>query len=258
MTFPGLQFTHPPEKLTISNYEVHTWIAWLDDWKERLLPFLGILEKRERHQGARFRLERDRKRFLTKRFILKKLLSLYLDTPPQFIRFGHNQHGKPHLIQPTHDTSLQFSTSHSQGLALIVVARQRNLGVDLESIQSLPEIDALLSRWFPRSEAMILQNLATQEKHLAFYRLWTLKEAYLKALGQGLGGPQQIVDFFPQALGHYAGDAFARIGPWTLQVLTPAPHFIAALAVEGGDYRLSCFEWGAATGPHQPDAPRSP
>jgi 4'-phosphopantetheinyl transferase len=251
MTFLDLQLTHPPENLTISNLEVHVWIAWLDDWVERLLPFLGILEKRERHQGARFRFERDRKRFLTKRFILKKLLSLYLDTAPQMIRLRHNHHGKPYLISPSGDNSLQFSSSHSQGLALYVFTRQRHLGVDLESLQSIPEIDALLSRWFPHPEATILQSLATREKHLAFYRLWTQKEAYLKALGQGLGGPQHIVDFFPQGLGQYPGEELTRLGPWTLQVLTPAPHFISALAVEGDDYRLRSFEWGVETDFHR-------
>jgi 4'-phosphopantetheinyl transferase len=248
MTFPGLQFTHPPEQLTISDYEVHIWIARLDDFEADLLPFVGILEKQERRQGTRFHFERDRKRFLTKRLILKKLLSLYLDTPPQFIRFGHNQHGKPHLLQPTRDTSLQFSNSHSQGLAVYVFGRFRRLGVDLESLQLLPEVDTLLSRWFPHLDASILQNLATQEKHLAFYRLWTLKEAYLKALGKGLGGPEDFVDSFPDDLKtswYHPSMEFYRMHSWSFQVLTPAPNFIATLAVDEDNYFLRCFEWEA-------------
>lgn len=248
MTFPSLLHTPIPEKLKISNLEVHVWRVWLDDWKESFLPFLAILDYEELQKAARFRFEPDRQWFLIKRIILKKLLSLYLGITPQMVRFRYNPHGKPHLSTRSGGDSIQFNTSHSQGLAVYVVSRQRHLGVDLESLQTIPEIDALLSRWFPPRKAMSLQKLPTQEKHLAFYRWWTQREAYLKALGKGLGGPRDIVDFFLKDIESARPNPpgkLSRVGSWSFHVLTPAPNFVATVAVEGDDYRLYCFKWEA-------------
>jgi len=245
MTFSFFPLSSIPEKLAISNFEVHFWTIFLDRWVENLSSLSDHLDIEELSRAARFRRERDRQRFMIRRILLKKLLGLYLGTNPQMIRFNYGCHGKPYL---SGGTPLQFNMSHSQGLAVFVVSRRRQLGVDLESLEVIPEIDALLSRWLPPREARSLQKLPNQPKHLAFYRLWTQKEAYLKALGIGLGGPQNIINFFPKDLESARQNSpgeLSRVGIWSFQVLTPAPNFVATVAVEGDDYRLHCLQWKA-------------
>ena len=222
-------------------------MVWLDDWEGRLPSSSDILDDEELRHATSYRFEKDQRRFISRRILLKKLLSLYLGIAPQMIRFRYNPHGKPQLATCSESDPIQFNISHSQGLAVYVFGRYRQLGVDLEYLQLLPEVDALLSRWFPAQQARFLQKLPSQEKHLAFYRLWTLKEAYLKALGKGLGG-LDFVDPIPNCLKtswHYTSMEFYRINTWSFRVLTPAPNFVATLAVDEDNYRLRCFEWEA-------------
>jgi len=245
MNFSSLALSSFPERLAITESEVHVWTVFLDYWEESLSRLSDQLDTEELLLAACFRLERDRQRFVIRRTLLKKLLSFYLGIPPRMIRCNYGQYGKPYL---SIGSAIQFNTSHSQGLAIYAIGCQRHLGVDLEAIQPVPEIDALINRWFPSREARSLQHLSPQEKQEAFYRLWTKKEAYLKALGRGLGGPQDLVEFFPKDLSsaqHCPAGDFSRMGHWSFRVLTPAPNFVAALAVEGGDYRLHCFKWEA-------------
>jgi 4'-phosphopantetheinyl transferase len=250
MAFPDKQHTSLSEQLKISDLEVHVWTVPLDYREESFYPYLGILDSEELHISASFRFERDRQRFIIRRIILRKLLSLYLGITPQMVRLRYSPHGKPYLLTPCDGDSIQFNTSHSKGLALYVFSRQRHLGVDLESLQLIPEIDALLSRWLPTQEAVSLLKLSTEKKHLAFFTFWVQKEAYLKALGQGLSHLNDITVFFPVtpefAVQVSSGSPF-WVGSWSCQILTPAPNYVAALTVEGGDYRLRCFKWDTGT-----------
>jgi 4'-phosphopantetheinyl transferase len=245
MSFPAWLQASLSENLNISNGEVHVWMVWLDDWEWSFPSSSDILDDEELRHATSYRFEKDQRRFISRRMLLKKLLSLYLGIAPQMICFRYNPHGKPHLATCPESDSIQFNISHSQGLAVYVFGRNCRLGVDLESLQLLPEVDALISRWFPAQQARFLQKLSSQEKHLAFYRLWTLKEAYLKALGKGLGGPDDFVDSLPDNLKtswHHTSMEFYRMDSWSFLVLKPAPNFFATIAVDKDNYRLRCFE----------------
>ncbi|AEB10281.1 4'-phosphopantetheinyl transferase family protein [Desulfobacca acetoxidans] len=247
MTFSHLQPISTFGKGRVSDSEVHVWTVSLGDWPDsEIFSLKDILNTEELSRAAHYHFEPDRRRFMKRRILLKKLLSFYLNLTPQLIRFRYGLCGKPYLGNDAGSGSWQFSSSHSQGTAVYAISRQRSLGVDLEMLHTIPEIDALLNRWFPPQGAMSLQKLSNIQKHLAFYRMWTREEAYLKAIGAGLGslGSRPAFRFRPlePAQPEVSGKP-SQSGNWSLQFLTPVPDSIAALAVEGGNYRLRCFQW---------------
>ena len=254
MTLPNLQMPSHPEKPLVTDLEVHVWQVWLDDWEGSLLSSSDLLSCEEKLRAASYRLEKDRRRFVSRRILLKKLLSHYLDIAPQMVLLRYNPLGKPHLADSSGSDAMQFNMSHSQGLAIYVFGRHRRLGVDLEALRLLPEVEVLCSRWFPGQQGRLGKTLS--EKQLAFYRMWTLSEAYLKALGKGFGSPEEYPDVMPYSLKtdwHDPAVQFYQMGGWSFRLLTPAPHFVAALAVDCDNYLLRCFEWRA-----QVDSPMPP
>ncbi len=156
--------------------EAHVWKIDLD----RAPLDESALDDEERRRAAAFRFEDLRRRYVAAHTALHAILSRYTTAP---LRIARAAHGKPYLV----DSPLRFSLSHSGDLALVAVAREVDLGVDVERIAPNRDVIALARRFFPPDEAA-----AVVRDPSAFYRLWTRREAYLKATGlgiQGLGFP---------------------------------------------------------------------
>ncbi len=230
----------------ISNLDVHIWSASLDYLEEDLYRLSQILHEEESSKAAEFFSEVDRRRFIVRHGILRKILSLYLGIDPQAICFYYGPYGKPYLCpQPSADT-IQFSVSHSKGLALFAFTKGRRIGIDLEHLTTIPEIDDIAKQWFDPQVAELLSKLPPDAKQMAFFTYWTQKEAYLKALGEGLGGPSHGMNvqlLFPERGQRLLIQHHHPIGEWVCEVLTPAPRFIAALVVEGVEYSLIWFNY---------------
>ena len=125
---------------------------------------------------------------------LRKLLSKYTAVAPQSLVFGRNAYGKPHLVEPA-DTPIQFNMSHTQGMILYAVTRGCPIGVDVEDTRRRAGGMELARRFFAQAEVAALEALPTHAQHDAFFRFWTLKEAYIKARGLGLSIPLQSFAF---------------------------------------------------------------
>jgi 4'-phosphopantetheinyl transferase len=127
------------------------------------------------------------------------------------------------------------------------VSRGREVGIDLEHLRSGVDIEHIAARFFAPGEAATLRTLPTTMRNEAFFRCWTRKEAYIKARGEGLS---LSLDQFavtltpgqPAALLQAPGD-LQEVSRWSLQDLTPAPGYVAALAVEGGGWQLACWRY---------------
>ena len=202
--------------------EVHSWCVSLDVSSDAYARLHAALAWDERSRSARFRFERDRRRFVVARAALRDVLGRYLGTPADEIRFAYNAFGKPEL-SPEFGSRLRFNLSHSADLALIAVAADADVGVDLECVRE--ENYAEIARHFFSSGEV--DQLNTVPRHLqarAFFNCWTKREAYVKARGAGLtDGPVE------------------PCGRWSFFRLTPAPAYIGALAVEGTGWRLRVF-----------------
>lgn len=235
----------PPTDLTLSSNDVHVWRADLDlpTWQiERLAQTFSA---DEHLRADKFYFERDRRHFIAGRGLLRVILGRYLDLEPTQLQFSYGARGKPALAIGT-GRKLCFNLSHSNGLVLYAVTRDRDLGIDLEHIRPLPEAEQLARRFFSAREYAVISSLPFDQKQEAFFKGWTRKEAYLKASGDGLAQPLERVEVSlapsePAKLYSIKGDASAA-ARWFLQDLTPALGYVAALAVEGHRWRLTCWQ----------------
>ena len=150
-----------------------------------------LLSEDERERAANFRFERDRRRFVAGRSILRQKLAQYLDAAPAELVFVYGPHGKPTL--PGSDVS--FNVSNSGRAGLFAFASGFELGVDVELLaHARPNDDAVAARFFSAAEVAVLQACPTSTRAHAFLRCWTRKEAYLKARGSGLAAPLDQFD----------------------------------------------------------------
>jgi 4'-phosphopantetheinyl transferase len=181
--------------------------------------------------------------------VLRDVLGRYLRTNPGEITFAYNAFGKPDL-GPVFGSRLTFNLSHSAGLALIAIAADSNVGVDLECIRAQCDYAEIARRFFSAVEIDHLHALPSHLYAEAFFNCWTKKEAYLKARGEGLSIP---LNSFSVPLttnpAHTPADLYraphdsvpaSRCSLYTLQ---PAPGYIGALAIEGSGWRLRQWQW---------------
>lgn len=164
----------------LNDNEVHIWQVDLDDpaWDTAT----ALLSPDERHRALAYRTDTLRRRFQHGRIALRLLLGCYRKQAPAALSFVYNAFGKPALP----DSSLHFNVSHSQGQALIALARHP-VGIDIEaSTQPRLELDTLLELVCHRQEHGALAGLPLSARMDRFLQLWTQKEAYCKARGDGL------------------------------------------------------------------------
>ena len=207
---------------------VEAFWADLDAAEASVAGQLRLLDDAERAQARRFRLERDRRRFVLRRGLLRTLLAgrLGLDLDPAALRFARNAFGKPALD----GTDLRFSASHSHGVALYALARGADPGCDIERCDEGIDVDGTARALFAPGEVRALHGLPPGLRREGFFRCWTRKEAYVKALGLGLSHPLDGFDTSSPS-GAMAG--------WSIQSFEPRPGYHAAVAVRDADLRVT-------------------
>jgi 4'-phosphopantetheinyl transferase len=236
-----------PEKVSLSHNEAHVWHAILDVPAPCVRVFEHTLTPDEQDRAAQFRLPHLRQRFITARGILRAILGRYLGVAPQTLRFGYTSYGKPFLKSEGDQALLSFNVTHAESVALYAVARERAVGVDIETQRYIADASMIAARHFSLLENHMLNSLPAMERPLAFLRCWTRKEAYIKARGIGLSLPLDqfsvtLTPNEPARLLHTDHDP-AAAERWELRDLVMGPDNVAALAVEGHDWQLTCWEW---------------
>ncbi|MFC2045944.1 4'-phosphopantetheinyl transferase family protein [Chloroflexota bacterium] len=233
----------------MGNGEVHVWRASLDLPASRVQSLQHTLAADELTRADRYYSWQDSERFIVARGLLRAILSRYLDMAPDHLRFCYGPRGKPKLDKETGGEALRFNVTHTQGLALYAVAHGREVGIDVERIR--PELvdGDIAERFFSPREVAALRTLPVALRPESFFNCWTRKEAYTKARGDGLSLPLKQFDVSlaprePAALLSTKGDPL-EAARWSLWALHPGPGYVAALAVEGHDWRLECRQWVA-------------
>jgi len=240
--------------LQLPPHEVHIWCASLDAPPETSARLYATLSSDERKRRARFRFKRDQQRFVAAHGVLRDVLGRYLQTPPGRISYVYNAFGKPDL-SPEFGGRLKFNLSHSAGLALIAIAADSKVGADIEYIRAQSDYAEIARRFFAAAEVDQLTALPDHLYAEAFIGCWTKKEAYLKACGDGLAIPLNgftVPLTTDPAHGpvdvHVASNGIVPAKRWSFYTLQPAPGYIGALAIEGGRWRLSQWQWGMRQG----------
>lgn len=249
MTQPSCLWSSPPLHLALTTDEVHVWRASLDQPESVLRRLRTTLSADEAARAARFHFERDRRRFTVARGVLRAILARYLDLAPEDIQFSYGPQNKPALADTRQNNNLQFNLSHSQNQALYAFARHREIGVDIEQIRTMCDAEGIARRFFSARENVVFQALPLQQRDEGFFNCWTRKEAYIKALGDGLSHPLDTFDVSlrpgePAALLAVRGDS-GEVSRWSIRALTPVPGYVAALVVEGHGWTLKCWHWEA-------------
>jgi 4'-phosphopantetheinyl transferase len=186
-----------PEELLM--YRRFLPLPWVDLWfldVDRLVAREGItayqrwLSPEEGQRSDRFRVDQLRQRFIVIRGLLRALLGWYQGQDPGDVRFTYGQRGKPELVTVPGQEPLGFNLSHGQHYALYGFS-SNPLGVDLEVMGKLRDLEGIAQRFFAPEEQAVLNQAAPQTQEMTFLRHWVCKEAVVKATGQGLSGNLQ-------------------------------------------------------------------
>ena len=222
----------PPPQFELAIDEVHVWGASLRNTEADFAAGLELLCEEERARAAKYHFARDRRDFVARRSLLRSILGHYLKTEPSEVSLAYELLGKPRLASPDGSPPPpHFSFSHSRGLAVCAVSRFAPLGVDVEKLRPMPEMDEIGAAFCSVGENAEINAAPPEGKLEVFFRLWTRKEAYLKATGEGIAGNLAQLDCSAAPPG------------WSFVPLSPAPGFVGALACASAAIRTHCWQW---------------
>lgn len=170
---------------------VDVWAGQLTATPERLTSLLRILNDSERQKAQTFKFQALRDRFVMVRAALRQTLASYLDSAPADLCFEAGEYGKPHLACG----SLHFNLSHTGDYLLIAVGNVPDIGIDIEAITARNSLDGIAKRVFSSNEFAQWQQLPPEQQLAGFYRLWTKKEAFVKAVGRGIALGMELCEF---------------------------------------------------------------
>jgi 4'-phosphopantetheinyl transferase len=204
---------------------------------------IDMLSDDERLRADRFHFDHHRWEFVVGRGILRILISRYLDIPAADIRFTYSDTGKPEIrkVRNVSDEILQFNLSHSEGIAVYAFTLGREIGVDLERIRPFPALERIALDNFSMEEYQELLSVDKEQRDQAFYRCWTRREAYLKAIGTGLVGPLKNVrvSFRPGTEPELSRGIDSVGGKWLLRSLDIHPQYAASIAYSAPEVRVT-------------------
>lgn len=209
-------------------------IARLDIGAEAADASAALLSGEERQRAGRFAQDRERRRFTVARARLRQLLGARLAVAPEAIELEYAAGGKPRL-HPKFGSDLRFNLSHYEDVAAFALAHGREVGVDVEGVRSLEDADAIAALVFSPREHQAYRAVDPAQKPRAFFNCWTRKEAFVKALGEGLQHPLHSFDVSlvpgePARLERVESTPGDSCG-WVLHAFTPGDELVGSVVV---------------------------
>ncbi len=218
----------------LSAGEAHIWQVGLEQSDETVEFFGQLLSEGEQERAQRFHFEKDQRKYTIARGVLRMLIGKYQNVSPELLQISTGKYGKPAVTEAFNQPEIFFNISHSDNLAVFAFTRETEIGVDVEHARQLKEMKRIARRFFSKHEYTVLNSLPKDEQIAGFFNAWTRKEAFIKALGEGLSHP---LDSFAVTLkpGTDAGllwvtGAPAEAAQWSLVSWQPAEDYVAALA----------------------------
>lgn len=241
-------WTSPTDPVHLENTQVHLWKAESSSSNIDSRTLWLTLSEDEQDRAKRFHRQVDGDRYIWHHATLHQILSRYLDLHPREINFQYSALGKPSLPKEINPNRYCFNMSHSGDILIIGLTSNLQIGVDVERISSIPDMEAMVELNFTQTEIKAYSRLPETEKQFAFFAAWTRKEAVLKAVGKGLQIPpgQIEVSMDPEEsspsvrlLDEVEGSVSFRLFSFR-----PAEGHQAALAVEGINWDVKAFQYG--------------
>ncbi len=233
---------------TLRPDEIHLWLIPTDLPAAVQNHAYQNLDTDEKNRADRFRVEHARQQHIIAHATLRTLLSAYQEIPPDELRFEKGERGKPALVTTHHAEPLHFNLSHSGNYALLGLCRNHPLGVDIEQKKEIRDARGLINRFFTQMEAREFECLDGDKLINRFYRLWTCKEALLKAEGQGITGGLDSFAISLEAeiplttVWQKVSNAHIWANPdWMLKELVIPNQYAGAVACYAGIREINCF-----------------
>jgi len=225
----------------LDDLDIHIWPVKLIASDQAVAAFEKTLSAQEAERCGRFHFEQHRRAYALAHGALRWLLARYLGIAPDQIAFRYGPAGKPALDLT--GAPLEFNMSHTQDLAVYAFARRCQLGVDVEHVKPMPDLESVARRFFSAEECSELFALAAEQRVQSFFRCWTRKEAYVKATGEGI---LMALDTFQVSLAPEGTPLRLRVPPgtnqsWHLHAFVPGPGYLGAVAYDGAERAVR--EW---------------
>ena len=207
---------------------------WITDWNAWSSHAAGLKEhltEDEIQRHARLKIPEKKDQFLNSRGILRLILSSYLDISPGLIQIESNSSGKPYLP----DSDLSFNLSHSGDLLLYGFCLKANIGVDIQEVYHIASIESMIKKTISFKEQSYLERVSTKKRLDAFFDIWTAKEAYIKALGDGFQQDLTAISLIPDisesnfTLEHPSTEN--NSSEWTIRSIKVKPGYKGSFAV---------------------------
>jgi 4'-phosphopantetheinyl transferase len=231
-----IPYAPPPSDLRLADNEINIFNASLDQPLSRTEQLVSYLSNDERTRAARFHFESDQSRFITGRGMLREILGWLLQVKPDELVFSYSANGKPRLVSPFGRRVLHFNLAHSDGLVVYAMSPTQEVGVDVERIRSIPDMELMVDQFLSKREVAQWYSLPDRQRLHAFFNAWTQKEAYLKATGEGVSKKLNHIEvlFAPTSKIGAAG---------LLQSIICASGFAGAVAAKGNIAHLNYWMW---------------
>lgn len=218
---------------------VTVWLTRLDEVDDTLCPsYRNLLDGGEQSRLDRFVASGAARQFLVARALLRSTLSRYRPVNPRGWTFESNYYGRPEISQPAYAKAISFNLSHTKGLVACAVSEQATVGVDVESLSRNLDYHGLAAHSFAKPEAQRLQRSDNGALIDHFFKIWTLKEAYIKARGMGLSIPLDSfwfdIDADPARI-QFSDRCPDHAGHWSFLTCRPGECHRLALATYIGD-----------------------
>jgi len=234
-----------PDSFTATFYD-HIDIWRVDLSNTKLDSYQAILSIDEKQRADKFIFDKDRGDYSRCRCSLRLILARCLSYPAAEIVFRYGEHGRPELQVPAVE-DFQFNLSHSGHMALIAVSRGRNVGVDLNYLGQKRQWQPIAKRSFSPAEQVLLFRLPEVLRETMFCRIWSQKEAYSKALGDGFSYGFQNFTVAVDVNGTTGLLADTRqpqfVDDWTILNIDAGEDWMAALAYNGRHSEVSIRQW---------------
>ena len=237
---PDEPWAAPERHPELGHSEIHVWRANLIDVAS--LDDLRILDAGELERTARFVKAEHGRRYATAQALLRRLLSAYTSRSITDIAYRRGPNGKPYLL----DSDLEFNITHSGDLLLAAVTRGREVGIDIEHVRPERPVMSLAKRYYTPAELQWLGTLPKDEQAIGFFRLWTLKESFLKARGTGLPGglntfEYAVSDDHPRLV--WTDPPHGKPEDWSSWEMRAHEEYAAAMVVAGSIDTISVYAW---------------
>ena len=223
--------------------QIHLWSINAVENIDLLDSLLNNLSYDEVSRANKFRFEKDRSVYITAKYLLRTLLGQYLNVDPKKIVFEYSEFDRPSYLN---NIALDFNVSHSGNQIIIGFAKNLTIGVDIEKIKNNFDPLELAENFFSKEEIEALSETNESEKFQAFYRCWTRKESFIKAVGEGLSYP---LDSFAVTMNDNENAKFIKIDNtqeakrnWRLYSFIPAKGYIAAITTDGTPNKIEYFD----------------